>query len=171
MTTIEKAQEKDNQLIAEIGRISFIEAHGTSASETDINAYVAEKYNPDAVLADLRNPDNLYRIIYHNGIPAGYSKIIFDSTHPNLPSGKFTKLERLYLLKEFYSLKLGYELFNYNLELAKHNNQQGIWLFVWKGNHRAISFYQKTGFEIIGSYDFKITDNHSNPNHQMLLKF
>ena len=79
-----------------------------------------------------------------------------------------TKLERIYLLKEFY---LGAELFEYNVRLAKENNQKGMWLFVWVENERAVNFYKKNGFVIIGSHDFKISETHSNPNHQMFLGF
>lgn len=38
-------------------------------------------------------------------------------------------------------------------------------------NHRAVNFYLKTGFQITGSYDFKLSDTHSNPNHRMLLLY
>jgi ribosomal protein S18 acetylase RimI-like enzyme len=80
------------------------------------------------------------------------------------------KLERIYILKEFYDLKLGYNLFEFNRSLARENNQKGIWLFVWKGNERAIKFYKKNGFEVIGNFDYKISETHSNPNYQMFLK-
>ncbi|MEO6707056.1 MAG: hypothetical protein ABIN04_14540, partial [Ginsengibacter sp.] len=69
-----------------------------------------------------------------------------------------------------YDLKLGYNLFEFNRNLARTNNQKGIWLFVWKENERAIRFYKKNGFEVIGNFDFKISETHSNPNYQMLLK-
>ena len=75
------------------------------------------------------------------------------------------------MLKEFYGLCLGLELLNFNIDLSKKNNEAGMWLFVWKENPRAISFYKKAGFEIIGSYDFKLTETHSNPNHQMFSKY
>ncbi|MEO9209693.1 MAG: hypothetical protein ABI208_01270, partial [Ginsengibacter sp.] len=74
-------------------------------------------------------------------------------------------------LKEFYNLKMGLELMNFNIELSKSDNQVGMWLFVWIENVRALNFYMKNGFEIIGSHDFKISATHSNPNHQMFLKY
>ena len=114
---------------------------------------------------------NIYHIIYYASQPAGYSKIIFNNPYPNSELKNITKLERLYLVKEFYDLKLGAELFQFNSTMSKENNQSGIWLFVWKENLRAVKFYQKQGFEIIGSFDFKLSDNHSNPNYQMLLKY
>jgi ribosomal protein S18 acetylase RimI-like enzyme len=146
-------------------------SHGSSASEDDINSYVAEKYTNEVSQKELADPNNIYHIIYCNGQPAGYSKIIFNVGHPNIPIGNVTKLERLYLLKEFYDLKLGHELLQFNIELAQQNKQAGMWLFTWKGNERAVHFYDKAGFKIIGSHDFKISETHSNPNHQMLLRF
>jgi ribosomal protein S18 acetylase RimI-like enzyme len=171
MTSIVKAKEKDFQLLAGIGKISYIESHGSSAKPADINAYLDENYSYEVFENELRDPKNIYNIIYHNNQPAGYSKIILNTPQSNIPIKNITKLERLYLLKEFYGFKLGFELFNWNLELTKNSNQAGMWLYVWKENLRAISFYKKTGFKVIGSYDFKLTETHSNPNHLMFLKY
>jgi len=171
LTSITKAKADDFQLIADIGRVSFIESHGNSASEEDIHTYVHSKYNYDVVKQELNDPQNFYNLIHYNNKPAGYSKIILSSPHANIPMEQVTKLERLYLLKEFYNLKLGVELFNYNIQLSKQNNQLGMWLFVWTENQRAVSFYKKAGFKIIGSHDFKLSETHSNPNHQMLLLY
>jgi ribosomal protein S18 acetylase RimI-like enzyme len=54
--------------------------------------------------------------------------------------------------------------------IASANNQKGMWLFVWQKNERAIKFYKKNGFEIIGNFNYKISETHSNPNYQMFLK-
>jgi len=171
MISITKATAEDFQLIAGIGKISFIESHGNSAKPADINNYVDKKFNYDVIKNELEEFGNLYHIINYDNEPAGYSKIIFNSPHADIAIKNVTKLERLYLLKKFYGLKLGAVLFNFNLELSKNNNQAGMWLYVWKENQQAIAFYKKIGFKIIGSYDFKITETHSNPNHHMLLMY
>src|SRR6185295_4739462 len=102
---------------------------------------------------------------------AGYSKIILDTPYPGSQIKNIAKLERFYLLKEFYDLKLGLKLFQFNIELSKTNDQNGIWLFVWKENQRAVNFYKRSRYLIIGSHDFKISETHANPNHQMFLRF
>lgn len=173
MIKIVKANENDFRLLAETGKVTFIESHGASAPAEEINKYVNEKYDPGIFKEELRREENIFHIIYYdNDIkPAGYSKIILNSAHPDIPVQNVTKMERLYLLKEFYDLKLGFKLFDFNLELSKKNGQKGMWLFVWKENRRAVSFYEKAGFKITGSHNFKLTETHSNPNHQMFLKY
>jgi diamine N-acetyltransferase len=171
MTSITKATEKDAPLLSQIATTTFIESHGHSAKPEDINAYITKTYSIVALMQELNEPKNIYHIIYQNEKPAGYAKIIFNLPHAGSPLQNITKLERLYVLQEFYNSKLGAALFQFNLELAKTNQQAGIWLYVWKENPRAINFYTKAGFTIIGSHDFKISATHTNPNHQMLLKF
>jgi ribosomal protein S18 acetylase RimI-like enzyme len=171
MTTIARANINDASLLSTIAKNTFIESHGSSASPEDINIYITEKYTTAILTQELNNPKNIYYIIYHGEKPAGYSKIIFNLPYANSPIQNIAKLERLYLLKEFYNLKSGLELFQFNIELEKQNNQVGMWLYVWKENARAVNFYIKAGFKIIGSHDFKISETHSNPNHQMLLIF
>ena len=56
------------------------------------------------------------------------------------------------------------------LKLQKKHAQSGMWLFTWVGNERALRFYKKAGFEIIGSHNFQVSASHYNLNHQMFLK-
>lgn len=171
MTSIIKANENDCRLLSVLATTTFIESHGHSAKPEDITAYVAEKYSEQILKEELGDQQNIYHILYYKDRAAGYSKIMLDTPYPGSDTGNLTKLERLYLLKNFYSLRLGSELLRFTIELSKRSQQRGMWLFVWKENHRAVNFYQKQGFHIIGSHDFKISTTHSNPNHQMFLKF
>lgn len=171
MTSIVRADLKDYQLLSEIGKLTLLESHGHSASPEDINSYVTRTYDPGVIKEELSDPGNIYHIIYDNDRAAGYSKMIFNTPYPESQLNNTAKLERIYLLKEFYGLKLGLDLLQFNIDLAKRNDQAGIWLHVWKENPRAVNFYQKNGFRIVGNYDFKVSETHSNPNHRMFLSF
>lgn len=168
---IRKIAPNEVEILAEIAVKTFIASHGSSASETDIQAYIAEKYTVQQFENELNNSASFYYFICIDDQIAGFSKVVMNVSTNEKSESHFAKLERLYLLEEFYDLKLGHELFQFNCELAKQHSQKGIWLFVWTENHRAIRFYNKAGFEIIGSHNFKISENHSNPNHQLLLQF
>lgn len=171
MSHIIKANTKDAALLSELAELTFRESHGHSAGAKDIDTYVKEKYTTGIFRNELGSEKNNYYFIYHNDQPAGYSNIIFNAPFPGSEYTNIAKLDRIYLLKEFYGVYLGTELFDFNIDLAKQHGQTAVWLYAWKENKRAVHFYTKKGFVIVGSYDFIISPSHSNPNHQMLLKF
>ncbi|MFY0629170.1 MAG: GNAT family N-acetyltransferase [Flavobacteriaceae bacterium] len=150
---------------------AFLPAHGHSAPQKDIDNYITVNFSEENFIKELSNPKNEYHLIYYKDKPVGFSKIVFNLQNEYLDATNVTYMSRLYLLKEYYGFNLGKELFDFNVSLSKKNNQQGIWLAVWVENSRAISFYKKMGFNIIGSYDFKISETHSNPNHIMYLHY
>ncbi len=171
MISIIKATIHDAPLLADIGKQTFLESHGKSAPPKDIDAYATAKYTLAALQAELEDPKNIYHILYYANRPAGFSKIIFDCPHPDIASKNITKLDRIYLLESFYGLNIGTALFDFNLNLSREHQQSGMWLYTWIENQRAIKFYLKHGFKIIGRYDFKVSDTHSNPNHHMFLEY
>ena len=169
MISIVQASPADASLIVDIGKISVKQAHLGSCPETDLDQYLARNYNTKAISQELSDENNVYHILYDDGEPAGFSKIVLNASHPNIQRQDVKKLDSIYLLDSFFGKKLGYELMQFNIEFAKANNQSGIWLFTWVGNERAINFYQRCGFEIIGSHYFQVTETQSNLNHHMHL--
>jgi ribosomal protein S18 acetylase RimI-like enzyme len=171
MTSINKVLVKDISLLSSLATQTIIESHGHSAPAEDMNNYIAEKYTEEIFKGELGDPKNIYNFIYHDDQLAGFSKIVFDCPYEGSQLQNITKLDRIYILKKFYEQKLGQQLFQFNVDLAKKNKQAGMWLYVWQENARAIRFYEKNGFRVIGSHDFQVSPTHSNPNHHMLLLF
>ncbi|WP_195806632.1 GNAT family N-acetyltransferase [Winogradskyella helgolandensis] len=171
MIKIVKASIEHSELIAEIGKIAFLESHGNSASAEDINSFISKTYNKEAISKEFEDVKTQYHMIYFNDKVAGFSKIELSTSNKDITELDITKLDRIYLLKEYYGQNLGSELFDFNIHLSKKQNQKGIWLAVWVDNQRAISFYTKIGFQIVGKYNFKISETRSNPNHIMFLKY
>lgn len=161
----------DAALITDIGARSFIESHGKSASETDIRNYVQSKFNIPQLESELADENSIFQIAYYNQQPAAYSKITLNCPNPNIAEQKVCKMDRRYVLEEYFDKKIGQVLFDLNVEIAKQHQQKGIWLYVWTGNPRALRFYEKQGFKIVGETYFKISDTHSNPNYWMYLEF
>ncbi len=161
----------DCKVLTLIGGRSLIESHGHSAPAPVMQSYLTEKFTKTAVEQELANPQNIFHIIYYNHQPAGYSKIIYRQPLEHIPQKAITKMERLYLLKEYYSLKLGERLLQYNINLSRGQGDDGMWLYVWKENERALRFYTKAGFRIIGDGVFRLTEDHANPNWQMFLQY
>lgn len=169
MTNIKKATIKDTSLLASLSVEAFMPAHGHSSPKKDIESYISNNFSKKKLQDELLKHTNEYYLIYYKNKVAGFSKIIFNSPKESIDGVNITKMERLYLLKEYYGLGLGLELFNFNVALSKKNHQRGLWLEVWVENLRAIAFYSKMGMKKIGLYDFKVSETHSNPNYVMYL--
>lgn len=168
---IRKPTRDDIPELLELARVTFIQSHGHSASELDITNYINQTYSEEKLTEELNNPQNIYYLLYHNQDLVAYSKIVLNREVDNsdLPKN-LTKLERIYLLESHQGLGLAQKLFHFNIDVAKENKQAGIWLYTWKENKRAIRFYEKLGFKIVGEHDFRISDTHSNPNWQYYLE-
>ena len=171
MIKIVKASVEDSELIAKIGKKAFLESHGDSASAEDLNSFISKTYTKVHISKEFENTKVQYHIIYFNDSAAGFSKIELNTPHKDIKDLNTTKLDRLYLLKAYLGQQLGSKLFDYNIQLSQEKNQNGIWLAVWVENKRAIRFYTKSGFKIVGKYNFKISETRSNPNHIMFLKY
>ena len=168
---IRRAKEDDHKIIVDIGRVAVELAHRDSCSPADMDDYLTKHYNEDAIREELNNPANIYHIIFCDDQPAGFSKIVLNAEHPNIPNKNVTKLDRIYLLSSFYDRKLGFHLLHHNVAFSKENDQCGMWLFTWTENQRAVNFYKRNGFTIIGDHKFKVSDTHYNPNYHMYLSY
>lgn len=168
---IRRATAADAKIVAEIGRVAVELAHRDSCSTADMELFLTAHYNETAILNEVTNPDHIYNLIFCDHQPAGFSKIILNAEHPNIPQKNVTKLDRIYLLPGFYGKQLGAQLLAHNVALSHSNDQCGMWLFTWTGNEQAVHFYKKNGFTIIGDHRFKISETHYNPNHHMLLSY
>jgi ribosomal protein S18 acetylase RimI-like enzyme len=171
MISIIKGEPYHASLLSQLGSLSIVESHGHSAPAHVMQSYVDKKLTEAVLREELEDGGNIYYIIYYNGQPAGYSKIIYNIPIEPVAETNITKMERLYLLRTFYDLKLGHQLMEFNIDLAKNARQAGMWLYVWKENHRAIRFYERAGFGIVGDGYFRLSEDHANPNWQMYLPF
>lgn len=171
MITIVRATKDDFTLLTQIGVPSFLTAHGHSATKEVVDAFMQQYYSEEAFQRELEIESNIYHVIFQDDMPVGYAKILLNATHPDIAKPNVTKLERLYLLKEYFGLGLAQHLVRFTIDYAKKFGQEGMWLHVWIENKRAVAFYKKMGFKVIGAYDFKLTDDHYNPNHHMYLEF
>lgn len=171
MISFKSLTPADASLLATIGGISLMESHGHSQPEEIMQAYVSKSFSEEACLAELTNHSNIFSAVFYNNQPAGYSKIIYHTPHPNIQVKQVTKLERLYLLKEFYDHKLGHRMLQQAIENSKAAGDIGMWLEVWKGNERAVKFYEKQGFKTVGETSFRLTATYSNPAWVMVFLY
>lgn len=169
--SIRKTSTQDADILQKLAVTTFRESHGHSAPAEDIDQYINSKFTLENMKGELSDASNVFHLVYVNEELAGYSKIIYNTAYENRTKTNSAKLERLYVLEKFHDLKIGKQLMDFNLNLAKENGQSGVWLYVWTENHRAVRFYKTYGFQQIAETIFPISTRHSNPNWILSLEF
>ena len=159
MNTIEirLAKKEDAQCIALLGRITFTETFGHFfRDQKDLIDYYNSTFSVQKIEDGIKKPNNIFWIAFINRLPVGYAKLKLYSNSEFIESKDVCQLQKIYVLKDFLSMKIGFELQDHLLKKAKELNFKKVWLSVLNSNERAINFYKKNGFEKIGNHDFQI---------------
>jgi ribosomal protein S18 acetylase RimI-like enzyme len=93
---------------------------------------------------------------FDNNIPAGYIKLRTSENPEQLIGRRHIELERIYAVKEYQGVGLGYKMMQYSLDFASVKGYELLWLGVWNQNENALKFYTKCGFEIFGEHTFTL---------------
>ncbi|MEX0273068.1 MAG: N-acetyltransferase family protein [Flavobacteriaceae bacterium] len=161
--TIRPAQSADAAHIALLGRITFTETFGHYFRDRqDLMDYYDRTFNVDKIEGSMEKPNNRYWIAHVDRLPVGYAKLKLHSKSDFIDADSVCQLQKIYVLKDFLSLKIGFGLQEQLLNTALELGMDWIWLSVLKQNERAIRFYKKNGFGNMGSHDFKIGKEHFN---------
>ena len=154
---IRLANEGDAQFIALLGRITFTETFGhLFRDQNDLIDYYNRTFSVQKIEDGMKKQNNIFWIAFVNRLPVGYAKLKLDSKSDFIDSKDVCQLQKIYVLKDFLSMKIGLQLQDSLLKKAKQLNFDKVWLSVLNSNDRAINFYKNTGFEKIGSHDFQI---------------
>lgn len=154
---IRRAHAADAQIIALLGRITFSETFGHLFEDhSDLLEYFGRTFSVDKIENSLKKKNNVYWLAMADKLPVGYAKLKLSSACQFLESDHSCQLQKIYVLKDFLSLKIGLGLQEELLAKAKESGASHIWLSVLNENERAIQFYIKNGFDKIGEHEFSI---------------
>lgn len=151
------ATKEDAVSIALLGRITFTETFGHFfRDKQDLLDYYNSTFSVEKIENGIAKPNNLFWIAFADRLPVGYAKLKLNSKSDFIDSKDICQLQKIYVLKDFLSMKIGLELQDVLLKKAQELKFEEIWLSVLNSNERAIRFYRKNGFEKIGNHDFQI---------------
>lgn len=157
MLEIRKATINDAADIAALGRITFTQSFGhLFRDKEDLKQYLDSTFSFSKIENSLTKNNNIYWIAIWKEKPVAYAKLKLNSKTDFVESHAICQLQKIYVLKDFISKKIGTELQSTLLDEAKTLNFKSIWLSVLRENERAIQFYNKNGFTKVGDHEFRI---------------
>jgi ribosomal protein S18 acetylase RimI-like enzyme len=106
---------------------------------------------------EIENP-NLVTLLSEEsgGVLIGFAQVRLDSAIECVLARRPSELHRLYVLNRWHGLGVASELMREVLTTAERAASDRIWLGVWERNSKAIAFYRKFGFEVVGDHIFRL---------------
>ncbi|QOD60725.1 GNAT family N-acetyltransferase [Polaribacter haliotis] len=155
MVEIRKAKASDATHIALLGRITYTESHGDYIEEKeDLLKFYDTNYSVSKIREELNDAENIFWIVFFDELPIGFAKLSLNENFSKLDKSKSCKLQRLYILNDFIGHKIGSQLQEIILKTAIDLKFESIWLTAYYKNTKGLKFYQKYGFQQVGSIDF-----------------
>ena len=155
---IRKAQLADAEVVALLGRITFRETFGYLFVDhaSDLRAYLEHTFAVAKIRHSIEQPQNTYWLALIDRLPVAYAKFKFPSPAALLPAASVAQLQKIYVLKEFLGQGIGKPLLESVLEYVSSLKIDNLWLDVLKENSRAIRFYERHGFKVLGDETYTI---------------
>ncbi len=149
MIDIVKATASDFKTITEIAHKTWPLTYGGILSQTQLDYMLDAFYSEAALQANIVNG--------HEFILAKEANTVlgFASLEHNYQNKKTTKIHKIYILPETQGKGIGKLLIDSIAEFAKQNDSAFLLLNVNRFN-KALTFYQKIGFEIIQEIDIEL---------------
>lgn len=154
MVNIRRATEADAAALAALAEHTFRDTFAGENSRKDMDIHCAKSYSTQIQLRELLDPQRVTFLAEVEGSLAGFAQVLLRSTTKSLKSDNPSELNRLYVLRQWHGRDVARALMSAVLSMAAQGKSGHVWLGVWERNEKAIAFYRKFGFAVIGGHDF-----------------
>ena len=157
MISFRQATIDDVTILALLGRVTYSESHGHFIDDkNDLLAYCNNAFSIEKLTNDILNKNNLFHLVLVDDLPVGYSKIVLNTQFEDKNEKTSCRLERIYILSHFLSMKLGQPFLDFISKKAEDLKATSMWLSVYIKNERGINFYYRNKFNKIGDLNFMV---------------
>jgi diamine N-acetyltransferase len=152
--TMRRADISDAALLAEFAARTFAATFGAENTADDLAAHLAASYGVVQQRREIRNPDVITLLAEDDGRLAGYAQVRRNAAPIEPPPASAVELWRFYVDRPWHGRGVAAPMMSAAKDAAVALGGQQMWLSVWERNPRAIAFYGKCGFRMVGSKDF-----------------
>lgn len=158
MPIIRPAEPADASALATLATTVFTTTYGTALPSASLQRYVAQIFSQAALLADLTNTNHTYFVAVQAEQLIGFSQLTSTPTPSCVAHTPAIELARFYVTPEQQGRGVAGPLLEASLAAAWQSGSRAVWLCVWEKNARALAFYQKWGFALVGKHDIVIEE-------------
>ena len=154
MITTRDATPADAAALATLGASSFTETFGHLYAPADLALFL-ENHTAASWGAELADPAFAVRVAESDGALIAYAKL-GPPQLPFTPTTGAVELRQCYVLAPWHGAGIAAQLMEWVTATARERGADELFLSVFTDNHRARRFYERHGFEPVGTYAFMV---------------
>jgi diamine N-acetyltransferase len=160
--SIRIAVAADAEMLTEFARRIFYDAFAQMNSPENMEAYMSQNFTLQKFSDQLADPGATFLIAEIEATPVAFAKL-YDAEVPDCVGGFApVEIERFYVDRQFHGMGVAQTLMQACFDRARQSGHGTVYLGVWDNNHRAIAFYRKCGFDVVGSHAFQLGNETQN---------
>lgn len=154
--TIRKLTLNDASELLNFSKATFYEFFTHLNTAEDMDSYSASAFTTAKMQDELLNPGAAFYFAMLGGEAAGYLKVNIGEAQNEFQTEPGIEVERIYVTGRYHGTGIGSQLLRFAIETGIQTGKEFIWLGVWEKNQKAIDFYRRHDFEVIGQHDFML---------------
>jgi len=155
--TIRAAGPGDAGWLAGFAARQFNAAYAEDNAPADMADYCARNFTEARFAALLADPAAGTLVAESRGVPIAYAVVRRSASPPEaVGEGPATEIARFYVDADWHGSGLASAMLREAERTALEWRADTIWLTVWTRNPRAIRFYRKHGYTVVGSMQFRL---------------
>ena len=148
------ATSDDVQLLADIGARTFLDTYGADNTVEDMTAYLTSAFGPDIQSREIADCRTVFLVAQAGVRAAGYARLRQGDAPSAIGARRPIEIVRFYVDGPWQGRGVGSRLMRAALDFAAKEACDVVWLDVWERNPRAIAFYEKWAFGVVGRQGF-----------------
>ena len=153
-----EANVKDAVQLSVLFQAVYIDTYGLEGASKEFSSFITKEFHPDAIIERIGSEKCKLFIATYKTNPVGILQVELDR-ECTINNFKSAEINKLYVLRHFHGKGIAHELMNLGEAFIKEQNEKKIWLITWEKNPKAIRFYQKEQYQIIGTSPFVMEKN------------
>lgn len=138
----------------------FLAAYAHTSDAANVAAFVAANFQPQKQARELADPQIVTLIARDGADWAGYAQLRLATPAPDcVARADAAELGRFYFAPAQHGRGGAAQLMQAIRDQARARGRRWLWLLVWQEQPQAIRFYEKQGFEKVGTAIFMVGED------------
>ena len=156
MPALRLALPGDAPSLAVLAERTFRDTFGARNSPENMDLHCERNFGPEIQLREIGERGIVTTLADEAGRLVGFSQLRLPRPSPAVAAAVPVELNRIYVVAEWQGRGVARALMERALADARRAGCDRLWLGVWEHNPKAMAFYRKLGFEVVGTQAFML---------------